>query len=85
MKTKLTLTVKKSIIDSAKRIAKRKQVSVSKLFEEMFKNDTISPIKSPEQLAAKELLDRNLSESPTVADPRSDKALIRAHVARKYA
>ncbi len=82
MKTKLTLTVKKSIIDSAKRIAKRKHVSVSKLFEEMFENDTISPIKTPEQLAAKELLDRVGEEYPII--DQDDKELIRQYVAKKY-
>ncbi len=82
MKTKLTLTVKKSIIDSAKRLAKRKKVSVSRLFEEMFENDEINPIKTPEQLAAKKLLERVGEEYPII--DQDDKELIRQYVAKKY-
>jgi len=82
MKTKLTLTVKKDIILSAKRIAKKKKISVSKLFEEMFEGDKVTSIKTPEQLAAKRLLDREVPEYPL--DERSDKELIIAHIKKKY-
>lgn len=82
MKTKLTLTVKKSIILSAKRIAKRKNISVSKLFEEMFEGDKINSAKTPEQLAAKRLLDSVGEEYSITTQP--DKELIRKRVATKY-
>ncbi|MCF6351724.1 MAG: DUF6364 family protein [Cyclobacteriaceae bacterium] len=82
MKTKLTLTVKQNIIDSAKRLAKRRNVSVSRLFEEMFENDKINPIKTPEQLAAKKLLARVGEEYPIIN--QDDKELIRQYVSKKY-
>lgn len=82
MKTKLTLSVEKRVVDSAKRLARRSKTSVSKLFEEMFDSEEQSPIKTPEQIAAKELLDVVGTEYPI--HKGSDKQLIKKHIAKKY-
>lgn len=83
MKTKLTLTVRKSVISSAKRYAKRTGKSISQMFEEFFENaEATGSIKSETQKAAERLL-KSLESSrplPTL----DDKQLIKDHVARKF-
>lgn len=82
MKTKLTLSIEKRIVDSAKRLARRRKTSVSKLFEEIFEGNDVSPIKTTEQIAAEELLRR---VGPGIeASEKSDKELIREHLKKKY-
>lgn len=83
MKTKLTLTVQKNIIDSAKRIAKRRRMSLSQLFEVVFDNDEVVQIKSESQKAAERLLSK-LSTSAEIDSLDDDKEL-KKHVARKFA
>lgn len=83
MKTKLTLTVRKKVIDSAKRIARKRQVSLSQLFEEVFENQTVNPIKSEPQLAAERLIFQ-LENSKELKEDNDKKELI-DHVKRKFA
>jgi hypothetical protein len=83
MKTKLTLTIKKSIIDIAKRKAKDKGVSLSRLFEEIFEESGSNEIKTEQQRAAERLLQR-LSKSTSIPT-KDDKELIKSHVKRKFA
>jgi hypothetical protein len=83
MKTKLTLTVEKSIIDEAKRRAKTKGISLSRMFEEIFEEGGSNEIKTEHQRAAERLLQQleRFSSPPT----KDDKELIKSHVKRKFA
>lgn len=83
MKTKLTLTVKSSIIELAKRKAKSKGISVSEMFEKMFEEEGENNIKTESQKAAERLLQK-LETSQTTSD-FDDKTLIQEHVKRKFA
>ncbi len=56
MKTKLTLTVKKHIVDSAKQAARERDQSLSQLFEEIFENDQLKLTKTELQKSAYNLL-----------------------------
>ncbi|MEM1406035.1 MAG: DUF6364 family protein [Bacteroidota bacterium] len=82
MKTKLTLTVNKQIIDSAKRAAKKRNISLSQLFEEIFSQDDLTMIKTESQKAAERLL-RSLSLSESIETKR-DEDLLRQHISKKY-
>ena len=82
MKTKLTLTVNKSIIEAAKHRAKRRGVSLSRLFEEIFEQDASYEIKTEAQLAADRLLKLLRDSSPV--PQKNDKELLKAHVERKF-
>jgi hypothetical protein len=84
MKTKLTLTVRKSIIINAKRYSRRTGKSISQLFEELFEKTETSILKSTSQRAAERLIDHLASSKPTKTMTH-DKQLIKNHVARKYA
>jgi hypothetical protein len=83
MKTKLTLTIKKSVIDSAKRMAKKKGISLSRMFEEIFEEVGTNGIKTEPQRAAERLLKtlEKANSIPTI----DDKELIKSHVKRKFA
>lgn len=83
MKTKLTLTVKKSVIETAKRRAKSKGISLSKMFEEIFEEGETNGIKTEPQRAAERLLQK-LATSKSI-QTKDDKELIRTHVKRKFA
>lgn len=83
MKKKLTLTVQEEIIQYAKRKARRKGMSVSKMFEEVIGKDETSEIETEQQRAAKRLL-KKLDEAQVVKS-KDDKKLIRQHIKRKYA
>jgi hypothetical protein len=84
MKTKLTLTVKKSVIESAKKIAKNKGISLSQMFEEIFEEGGgTNGIKTETQRAAERLLQK-LEKSKSIKT-KDDKELIKAHVKRKFA
>jgi hypothetical protein len=83
MKTKLTLTVKSSVIELAKRKAKSKGISVSQMFEKMFEEEGENNIKTESQKAAERLLQK-LETSQTTSD-FDDKTLIQEHVKRKFA
>ncbi len=82
MKTKLTLTIKKSVIQRAKLLAKERNVSVSRLFEEVFGEKT-QQLPTSNQRAAAKLLDTftQYPEVPALAE--SDKDL-RKKRAQKY-
>jgi hypothetical protein len=83
MKTKLTLTVKSSVIELAKRKAKSKGISVSQMFEKMFEEEGENVFKTESQKAAERLLQK-LATSKTTSD-FDDKTLIQEHVKRKFA
>lgn len=84
MKTKLTLTVRKSVITAAKRYAKKTGKSISQMFEEFFENAESSGIvKSESQQAAERLLKRLEAAKPL--ETLNDKKLLKDHVARKFA
>jgi hypothetical protein len=83
MKTKLTLTVKSSVIELAKRKAKSKGISVSQMFEKMFEDEGENIFKTESQKAAERLLEK-LAKSETTSD-FDDKTLIKEHVKRKFA
>lgn len=83
MKTKLTLTVKQSIIESAKKRARDKGVSLSRMFEQIFEEGEINAIKTESQRAAQRLLEK-LAAADSV-DSKNDKQMIVAHVKRKFA
>jgi hypothetical protein len=84
MKTKLTLTVRKEIIQSAKRIAKERNVSVSKLFEEVFCEKGINYILTERQKAGKRFLEQFEKRTPIKPFKKSDKELVREQVKKKY-
>lgn len=84
MKTKLTLTVDKKIVESAKLKAANKGISLSKMFEEVFSKEIPDIEKTPEQLAAARFLERLKRESPIPALEKSDKELIREHRDKNY-
>ncbi len=84
MKTKLTLTIKKEVIEKAKRKASSKGISLSKMIEDIFEKEDPELEKTPEQLAAARFLERLKNETPIKALDKSDKELIREHRDKKY-
>lgn len=84
MKTKLTLTVKKEIVDKAKHQAASRGISLSKMFEEIFEKESPGVEKTPEQLAASRFLERLKKETPIKSLEKSDKELVREHRDKKY-
>lgn len=84
MKTKLTLTVEKDIVEKAKQKAANKGISLSKMFEEIFSKEKPDLEKTPEQLAAVRFLERLKKETPIPALEKSDKELIRDRRDKKY-
>ncbi|MCE7056321.1 DUF6364 family protein [Algoriphagus sp. AGSA1] len=85
MKTKLTLTVEKDIVEKAKLKAASRGISLSRMFEEIFEKENPGIEKTPEQLAAARFLERLKRETPIKALEKSDKDLIREHRDKKYA
>ncbi|MEB2779039.1 DUF6364 family protein [Algoriphagus sp. C2-6-M1] len=84
MKTKLTLTVEKEIVEKAKLKAASRGISLSRMFEEVFSKESPDVEKTPEQLAAARFLERLKRETPIKALEKSDKDLIREHRNKKY-
>lgn len=82
MKTKLTLTIRKSTIKNARQYSKQKGKSISQLFEEYFEQN-FKETKTKPQLAAERLLKRLEKAKPIKT--LNDKELLRLHVAKKYA
>jgi hypothetical protein len=76
MKTKLTLTVEKEIVEKAKRKAASRGISLSKMFEEVFAKDNPELEKTQEQLAASQFLERLKNEPLIKALDKSDKELM---------
>jgi hypothetical protein len=83
MKKKLTLTIEEEIITYAKRQAKRRGISVSKMFEEALGSGKSRYIETESQRAAKRLL--QTLESAERIESKNDKQLIREHVKGKFA
>lgn len=84
MKTKLTLTVKREIVEKAKMQAASRGISLSKMFEEIFEKENPELEKTPEELAAARFLDRIKKEKPIQSLEKSDKELIREYREKKY-
>ncbi|WP_339701613.1 DUF6364 family protein [Algoriphagus aquimarinus] len=85
MKTKLTLTVDKKIVEKAKLKAASKGISLSKMFEEIFDKENPSLEKTPAQQAAGRFLKALKNQKPIKALEKSDKELIGEHRDKKYA
>lgn len=79
VKIKLTLTVRKSVIATAKRTGK----SMSQMFEELFEKEEAGSINSEPQRAAERLL-KTLNGSKSVKT-QDDRRLLKNHLARKFA
>lgn len=84
MKTKLTLTIEKEIVEKAKRKAASRGISLSKMFEEVFSKDNPELEKTQEQLAASRFLERLKNEPRIKALDKSDKELMWEHRDKKY-
>lgn len=84
MKTKLTLTVEKEIVEKAKRKAASRGISLSNLFEEIFAKDDPELGKTSEQLAVGRLIKRLESMEPMEAQKESDKVLLKNFLKEKY-
>ncbi|MGM0738820.1 MAG: DUF6364 family protein [Bacteroidota bacterium] len=82
MKRKLTLTVEADVVKRAKKMARKKGLSVSQMFEEAFQTYDVSPIETESQKAARRLL--SLLEEADAVHPLDDKELIKRHLERKY-
>jgi hypothetical protein len=83
MKTKLTLTVRKGIIATAKMHSRKSGKSISRLFEEIFERTEVQSIKSEPQRAAGRLLKALEGSKPL--KKLNDKELLRKHITAKYA
>ncbi len=84
MKTKLTLTVDKKIVEKAKKEAANRGISLSRMFEEIFEKENPSLEKTPAQLAAGRFLEVLKNQKPIKALEKSDKELIGEHRSNKY-
>ncbi len=83
MKTKLTLTVQKKIVEAARKRSRKTGKSISGLFEEVFEEKESRAIQSEPQRAAERLLIKLESASKVVA--LDDKSLLEKHIKEKYA
>ncbi|MFD2202751.1 DUF6364 family protein [Shivajiella indica] len=83
MKTKLTLTIKKTVIDTAKQRAKARGISLSRMIEEIFEDSGENAIKTEPQRAAERLL--KTLEKSVFTDTLSDEDLLKEQVKRKFA
>jgi len=83
-KSKLTLTVRKDIIEKARKKSQETGTSISQLFEEAFQEDEIKPIETEKQRALKRFLESYGEREPVQALPVSDKELYRKHLREKY-
>lgn len=83
MKAKLTLTVKKSVIEAAKRKAKIQGISLSQMFEDIFESMDSNQNKTETHRAAERLI-ISLEKYESV-NHLEDKKLIKEHVKGKFA
>ncbi len=84
MKNKLTLTVKKDLIQKAKKIAKMRNISVSRLFEESIESNSQFEGMTEKQRNLSSLLDL-IEKNPQVKPKkRSDKELIKSKIRQKH-
>ncbi len=84
MKTKLTLTIDKKIVEKAKLKAASKGISLSKMFEEIFEMENPQIEQTDSQLAASRLLKRLEEMKPTKAPNVSDKSALKNYLREKY-
>lgn len=84
MKTKLTLTVEKRIIEKAKLKAASRGISLSKMFEEIFEKENPELEKTSEQKAAARLLQRLEEIKSTKAPEKNDKDALKDYLREKY-
>lgn len=84
MKTKLTLTVEKEIVEKAKQQAADRGISLSRMFEEVFSKEDPEIEKTESQLAAGRLLKRLEEMKPTKAPVVSDKLALTEYLKEKY-
>ena len=84
MKTKLTLTVRKEIVEKAKQKAASRGVSLSRMFEEIFEKENPTLEKSPQQQAAELFLEKLKKAKPIQSLDKSDKELLKEKRDRKY-
>lgn len=84
MKTKLTLTVDKDIVEQAKQKAASRGISLSKMFEEIFEKEDPEIDQTESQLAASRLLKRLEELKPTKAPHSSDKTALTKYLKEKY-
>lgn len=84
MKTKLTLTIRKEIIEKAKQKAASRGVSLSQLFEEVFDLAEPELNETDTQKAAKSLLKRLESMKPMPSHTETDKGLRRRYLEEKF-
>jgi len=82
MKQKLTLTVESDVVRRAKKMARKRGISVSQMFEEAFQTYDVGPIETETQKAARRLL--SLLEESEAVQPRDYKELLKRHFDRKY-
>ncbi len=82
MKQKLTLTVETDVVRRAKKMARKKGISVSQMFEDAIQTYDVSPIQTESQKAANRLL--SLLEEVDTVQPLNDKELLKRHLERKY-
>lgn len=84
MKNKLTLTVKKDLIQKAKKIAKMRNISVSRLFEESIESNSQFEGLTEKQRNLSSLLD-SIEKNPQIKpNKRSDKELIKSKIRQKH-
>jgi FKBP-type peptidyl-prolyl cis-trans isomerase (trigger factor) len=84
MKTKLTLTVEKEIVEKAKQKAASRGISLSRMFEEVFEQENPKVDKSESQHAVDRLLKRLESMNPMPTQNESDKELLKKFLKEKY-
>ncbi|MFC5193466.1 DUF6364 family protein [Algoriphagus aquatilis] len=78
------MTVKKEIVEKAKRRAAGQGISLSKMIENIFEKEDPSVQYSDSQLAAKKLLERLEEMEPTKAPKESDKVALTKYLKEKY-
>lgn len=83
MKTKLTLTVQKEIIEKAKKEAKDQGVSLSKLFEKKFGSSAENK-ESKRNIEIDSLVALLDSNNTLTSLPKSDREIYHRHLEEKY-
>lgn len=82
MKTKLTVTLKKSVIETAKKRARAKGISLSRMIEQIFEESERDTAITETGKAAQRLLARLAQTKYT--QTKQDDELISAHVKKKF-
>ena len=84
MKTKLTLTVEKEIIEYANQKAADRGMSLSQMFEEIFSKEDPEIEQTEAQKAAKSLLKKLESMKPRPSPDKFDKELRSHYLLKKH-